>query len=36
MVAASRIPNPLLEICDINNVGLPVASCDSQFDGDYI
>ena len=33
MVAASRIPDPLLEICALNDVGLPIASCDFELDG---
>ena len=36
MVAASRVPNPLLEICALNDVGLPIASCDFELDGDYL
>ena len=36
MVVASRIPNPLLEMCALNNVGMPVASCNSKLDGDYL
>ena len=36
MVTASRIPDPLLEICALNNVGLPVASCNFELDGDSL
>lgn len=35
MVAASRIPNPLIEIGALNDVGLPIASCDFELDEDY-
>jgi len=35
MVATSRILDPLLEMFNPNDVGLPIASCDSDLDGDY-
>jgi len=36
MVAASGIPYPLLEMCTLKDVGLPVASWDFELDGDYL
>ena len=36
MVAASGIPDRLLEMCALNDVGLPIDSCDSDLDGDYL
>ena len=34
MVATSKIPNPLLEIGALSNVGQPVASYDFELDED--
>ncbi len=36
MVAASKIPNPLLEIGILSDVDLPVASCGSELDEDSL
>jgi len=36
MVATARIPDPLLERCAPNDVGLLVASFDFELDGDYL
>jgi len=33
MVSASKIPDPLLEICILNDVDLLVASCGFELDG---
>lgn len=35
MVTATRIHDPLLEMCALNDVGMPVASFNSELDGDY-
>jgi len=36
MVAASKIPNPLLEIGALSDVDLPVASCGFELDEDSL
>jgi len=36
MVAASKIPDPLLEIGILSNVDLPIASCNFELDEDSL
>jgi len=36
MVAASKIPDPLLEIGALSDAGLPVASCGFELDEDSL
>ena len=36
MVVAVGIPDPLLEMCALNNAGMSVTLFDSELDGDYL
>ena len=36
MVAALKIPDPLLKIGALSDAGLPVASCGFELDEDYL
>ena len=36
MVAAVGIPYPLIGMCTLNDVGLPVALFNFELDGDYL
>lgn len=36
MVVVTGIPDPLLEMCAQNDAGIPIASFNSELNGDYI